>query len=91
MSSGDWRLTGQEECLSGVSLRWRTYARWSESWDHDHCEFCGAKFMVEETPDVLHEGYCTLDEYRWICSTCFADFRARFSWDVDEAHSRGDA
>jgi hypothetical protein len=91
--SSDWRLQDQERYLTGAKLTFRAYRRYPKNpdWDHDHCEFCGAKFMVEEAPDVLHEGYCTLDEYRWICSTCFADFRARFSWEVIEAHSRGDA
>jgi hypothetical protein len=51
-------------------------------WDHDHCAFCWAKFMVEDLPDVLHEGYCTLDEYHWICETCFRDFQASLEWQI---------
>jgi hypothetical protein len=82
--SADWRIQGQERYLTGAVLTLRPYRRYSENpdWDHDHCEFCWAKFMVEDLPEVLHEGYCTLDEYRWICSTCFADFRERFVWTV---------
>jgi len=30
--------------------------------------------------DILTEGYCTEDEYRWVCGTCFEDFRERFEW-----------
>ena len=51
-------------------------------WDHDHCEFCSAKFMVEDLPDALHQGYATKDDYRWICERCFADFRDMFEWKV---------
>ena len=39
-----------------------------------------AKFMVEDHDGVLHEGYCTLDDYRWICARCFADFQELFDW-----------
>jgi hypothetical protein len=80
----DWRLTGQEKYLQGVELCYRKYRRYpaNPDWDHDHCEFCWAKFMVEDYPDVLHEGYCTLDEYRWICPNCFDDFREKFQWQV---------
>jgi hypothetical protein len=38
--------------------------------------------MVEDFPDVLHEGYCTADEYHWICDQCFADFSKRFAWRI---------
>lgn len=55
--TSDWRLQGQERYLKGVALALRKYQRFAPnpSWDHDHCEFCGAKFMVEDLPDVLHE------------------------------------
>jgi hypothetical protein len=73
-ADGDWRLTGQERYLSGASwVRKRCRAR-SEKWEHDHCEFCQAKFMdpdfspshrtfIEEHPDVLTEGYATTAEH----------------------------
>ncbi len=82
VDENDWRLTGQEKYLKGVTLYWRIYTRSSESWDHDHCEFCWAKFMVEDHPDVLHEGYTTEDEYRWICKKCFEDFKGIFDWKI---------
>ena len=78
----DWRLTGQEKYLKGVPLWRKRYVRYSESWEHDHCEFCWAKFMVEDYPDVLHEGYATEDNYRWICEQCFEDFKDLFGWKV---------
>src|SRR3954470_16024193 len=79
MSDPDWRLTGQHQYLSGVTL---VRHQWRESrpgWDHDHCEFCLAKFGDERLPDVLREGWTTPDEYRWICDTCFSDFRVHSS------------
>lgn len=82
VDENDWRLTGQEKYLKGVTLYWREYTRSSESRDHDHCEFCWAKFMVEDHPDVLHEGYTTEDEYRWICKKCFEDFKEILAWKI---------
>jgi hypothetical protein len=84
VDSSDWRLQRQERFLQGVELCHRAYRRpvKKPNWDHDHCEFCWAKFGVEEGPGIVHEGYCTLDEYRWICSTCFDDFKERFDWSV---------
>lgn len=59
-------------------------------WDHDHCEFCGAKFMApgqSEDPEVLTNGYVTVgsDADQWICETCFADFKDEFKWTVRAA------
>jgi len=80
----DWRLMGQEKYLKGVTLVKRAYRRYPKNpkRDHDHCSFCGAKFMIEDYPDVLHEGYSTEDEYRWICEKCFQDFHDHFQWKV---------
>ncbi len=78
----DWRLRGQEEYLKAVPLRWKKYTRRSESWEHEHCEFCWAKFMQEDYPEVLHEGYTTEDSYRWICNQCFEIFKDLFEWKV---------
>ncbi|HEX3510359.1 MAG TPA: hypothetical protein VHT27_04585 [Solirubrobacteraceae bacterium] len=70
----DWRLTGQQRYLQVATLEWKRYHAWSETWEHDHCEFCWAKFMdpdfspdhrrhIEEHPDVLTEGYATTAEH----------------------------
>jgi hypothetical protein len=65
----DWRLQGQDRYLKGVTLIHRRYRRYfkDSNWDHDHCEFCRAKFMEEDYPKVLHIGYATTDEYHWVC------------------------
>ena len=83
--ANDWRLTNQERYLKGVTLAWRSYAPANPANDHDHCEFCWAKFSEGETPDTLHEGYATADRYRWICRSCFDDFRDMFEWHVEQA------
>ena len=78
----DWRLQGQEAYLDGVTLKWSKYRRPSDEWDHDHCEFCGAKFTENGTSvnEAQQFGYTTNDKYRWICMTCFDDFNGKFKW-----------
>jgi hypothetical protein len=80
----DWRLLNQEKYLKGVTVVLRRYRRYPKNinWDHDHCAFCWVEFNTEDFPDVLHKGYCTLDEYYWICETCFNDFKDLFEWVV---------
>lgn len=78
----DWRLQGQEKYLQGATLQRTAYKKWSETWDHDHCEFCWAKFSEREND--LHEGYCTLDQRHWICDECFQDFKEKFEWHLEE-------
>lgn len=77
----DWRLQGQENYLQGARLIFKAYKKPSDSWDHDHCDFCGAEFS--ETGNHLREGYCTKDERAWICPECFEDFKQRFEWIVE--------
>ena len=85
--ANDPRLGGQDRFLKSVTLVRRPYTRYPKNpnWEHDHCAFCWAKFMVDDQPGVLHEGYATEDEYHWVCLTCFADFRDMFEWRVREA------
>ena len=77
----DWRLQGQARYLTGVELGWQEYREFRAGWDHDHCEFCSAKFS-ENLADALRSGYTTPDRYRWICRECFDDFRDLFGWQV---------
>jgi hypothetical protein len=80
-----WRL-GNARHLSGLVLRFRRYTRWSESWDHDHCAACWAKFAEDDGLDQLHEGYATGPDYPkgagydWVCPTCFADLADVLGW-----------
>ena len=75
--------------MTGVDLCWKTYRRYSKTWDHDHCEFCWDSFAEPALlPDALHAGYATPDEYRWVCKACFEDFHERFGWNVVECGGR---
>ncbi|MCU0415008.1 MAG: hypothetical protein MUE91_11515 [Ignavibacteriaceae bacterium] len=81
----DWRLNNQEKYLVGVTLVRRLYRQnpYNPEWDHDHCEFCLAKFSLDtRIKDALLSGYATTDDYRWICQTCFEDFKEMFKWKV---------
>jgi len=84
ISDDDWRLNGQEAYLAGVVLIRRAYrpSALSPSWDHDHCEFCGTKFVSAVGSTECTLAYATEDEYRWVCDGCFADFQDRFQWVV---------
>lgn len=80
----DWRLRGQERYLNGVTLHRANYRAPSADWDHDHCDFCWAKFMEGNVSDTLQRGYVTDDGRDWICPNCFDDFRERFHWTVKQ-------
>ena len=81
----DWRLTNQERYLKGVTLVWHSYSPASPKNDHDHCEFCFAKFMKIEGPDILNIGFSTVDRGRWICKSCYEDFADLFAWEIEGA------
>ena len=83
ISSDDWRRQGQERYLKGKSLTWKKYTVYSDFWKHDHCSFCGEKFMKIEGPDFLTEGYVTDDNHYWICKVCYKDFCEEFEWSVN--------
>ena len=78
----DWRITNQENYLRGVTLTRRLYRQNAKNlqWDHDHCNFCFATFSLLQQEGALREGYCTLDDYHWICLDCFEDFKELFEW-----------
>jgi hypothetical protein len=84
-SEDDWRLTGQEQYLFGVSLSWKAWKRpvSNPGWDHDHCDFCWKKFSDIDHPEIVHEGYATTDSKHWICRECYNDFRETFRWQIE--------
>jgi len=81
-SPDDWRRQGQERYLSGVRLIPRAYRPYRPGWEHDHCEFCGAKFSCHEGD--LKSGYSTEDGYHWLCAGCFGDFKDEFAWELGD-------
>ena len=92
--SDDWRLVTARD-LAGLTFHWARWHRPSETWDHDHCAGCWAKFMEESYPGVLHEGWTTGDDWpsgpeaEWVCPTCFEELKPFLGWtaakDGDEA------
>jgi hypothetical protein len=38
--------------------------------------------MVEDLPEVIHEGYASEDSNHWVCEECFEDFKDLFQWEV---------
>lgn len=79
----DGYLTDQHKYLPNVALYWRTWTTKKPSWDHDHCEFCMAKFS--NLPGSYNNGWATEDNYRWICDRCRAHFQDRFNWKLHPA------
>lgn len=79
-SSDDWRRQGQEKYLNRVQLQFKQYRSYRLGWDHDHCEFCNARFSLFN--DDLKRGYSSKGGYRWICENCFNDFKDEFNWRV---------
>jgi hypothetical protein len=80
--TNDWRLANQAQYLTEVVLVWAKYHPAKETNDHDHCEFCWAKFSLDDSPDTIKEGYATKDRERWICKPCYEDFKDLFKWQV---------
>lgn len=76
----DWRLSNQLNYLQGITLTYRPYAPASATNDHDHCEFCFAKFISGGSDQGLNAGYSSIDAYRWICEECYEDFADLFEW-----------
>ena len=81
----DWRLLrGQDSYLHGATLIKHPYKPSNPLNDHDHCEFCTRKFGNGK--DDLKQGYSTEDNYTWICSQCYDDFKERFEWNVKQEY-----
>ena len=85
----DWR-TDNARHLKGQRLRRKPWTKWSDRWDHDHCEACMVKFAEFDGPDIQKEGYATCEEYKhgvdygWVCVSCFNDLHEEMGWTVAE-------
>lgn len=75
--NSDWRLTNQIAYLNRKQLKHIQFQPYSDKWDHEHCEFCMKKLV-----NVSEYGYCTLDNYYWICEDCYNDFKEMFHWTI---------
>ncbi|MCI0376788.1 MAG: hypothetical protein L0215_04210 [Gemmataceae bacterium] len=81
----DWRLSGGMDFLRGAVFRWEEYVAPSEVWDHDHCAFCGQKFMEVDDPGIHRFGYVCYSQVQewWVCRDCFEDFREELDLRVE--------
>ena len=79
----DWRLENVK-LYKGARGRFqrKQYIQFSETWDHDHCIGCWAKFAEFERPDIQHEGYVNADT-EWVCQSCFHDLKDEMGWVLD--------
>lgn len=77
INQNDWRLTNQMNYLFEKQLKHVYFQKHSESWDHEHCEFCNETICNDKKME-----YCTIDDYHWICENCFNDFKDMFKWTV---------
>lgn len=83
----DWRLMGQDKYLFGATFEFRKYEPHRIDWDHDHCEFCWAKFCANQGEGWFHEGFVTEDKKHWVCNDCYKHFRDRFRFNtMDHLH-----
>jgi len=77
--SSDWRINGDQQYLYGKTLKKTTFEKTVKN-DHEHCELCWEKFSNDDGD--AHNGYCTMDNYYWICEDCFNDFCGLFDWTI---------
>jgi hypothetical protein len=83
-SDTDWRIDLAKR-LKGEHLQFKQY-RSSPGWDHDHCILCFKKLAEWDGPDIAHEGYTTLADYKfgadyhWVCRQCFSELREIMQW-----------
>lgn len=68
--------------LAGLVLRWKKYQQRSPDWDHDHCEFCGDKFMEEVDGKMFNAGWTDDEQNNWICSDCFEKNKDKYQFKV---------
>jgi len=61
IEENDWRLSmGQGEGMTNREFYYKDFVKPSENWDHEHCVFCGHKFMEnpEGLKDYSKQEYC---------------------------------
>jgi hypothetical protein len=68
------------DTYADVVLINRKYTRDSETWDHDHCDVCGQKFIEKPGPDAIDHGFSTVDAYNWICEACVGKYSSMATW-----------
>lgn len=81
--------------LTGASLRWKRYRRWTVAWIVGRCELCHARFSEDGDTGTLHSGYSVVgggpagqDDFYWVCGVC-AEFHADdLDWTILDTFDR---
>ncbi len=68
--------------LRGAQFKYQAYKMPKPTWDHDHCEFCWAKFMESGNTDALLEGYYCKSEDTWVCPKCYEEKNVEYQWEL---------
>lgn len=68
--------------LSGKRMTYRIFISTPDQ-DHEHCNFCGAKFSPRERD--LWFGYAPSDASSWVCPECFALYRESYGFSSEPA------
>jgi hypothetical protein len=88
VAEDDWRLDFAKRHLQGASCRWKKWYPASETWDHDHCAGCWAKFCLHDNCESHQEGYAVTagykwgEDYEWVCASCFDALKDNLGWTV---------
>lgn len=75
----EWNL--QKDFCRKKRLIWKAYPADRE---HDHCEFCWAKFWADPQADegCLKAGFVIEGTDCWVCEECFEIFKDYFDWEI---------
>ncbi|HET9802681.1 MAG TPA: hypothetical protein VFP96_05555, partial [Candidatus Acidoferrum sp.] len=57
-----------------------SYKSQNQTWEHEHCVGCWAKFMENGPTEALLAGYVTVDGDNWICPNCFDELHDEMDW-----------
>ena len=94
----DWRPQIRDHCLYGAALTLKIYCDLSEgawiypnrietlsdSFNHEHCNFCWQRISDTSWPDGIQEAYTDQDQDSWVCPRCYDLLKDIFKWKIAE-------
>lgn len=86
----DWRYAGQDKGHLNAVWSWGNWRSDNPNNDHDHCEYCWAKFSARGGDDLI-QGWHDEGCQRWICDNCFQVFATHFQYKTAEQGAQPDA
>lgn len=88
MEESNEMLAARLHYLFGSAFTQKPYRKWSDNWDHDHCEVCWRTIAEFEGDNIIRAGYASTAtekwkaDYHWICPECFERHREHMRWAV---------